>query len=230
MQSPNMGAVARERLIRVVGCFLVVLFSFQITPVLKFMAPVLSKEIELIAPSFSVETLDIRMSAKNGESLYWMAIKTKEEMSFRLQTLPAGVEVSSSTLVGHSIQHFLILYVLITCIGVGNLKTVLKRWLLGIPVWLILEMLDIPFVLVGAVYDLLYTNFSPGENCFLMVWMNMLNSGARLGLSLFAVVFLIVIDYGTTDQLSVKSSVFKGIFARKPKLPTVVSIGNDSPI
>jgi hypothetical protein len=47
-------------------------------------------------------------------------------------------------------------------------------------------MLDVPLVLLGSIEDLLIANIAPDTFSFLVAWMNFMNGGGRLALSIVA--------------------------------------------
>lgn len=51
---------------------------------------------------------------------------------------------------------------------------------------LLMEMLDVPLVLLGSNEDLLLANIAPGTASLLVAWMNFMNGGGRRALSIAA--------------------------------------------
>jgi hypothetical protein len=60
--------------------------------------------------------------------------------------------------------------------------------LLSVPALLLVEALDVPFVLRGSVEDLVRYQLAPEtlKTNWLVIWMDVMNSGGRLALSLAA--------------------------------------------
>jgi hypothetical protein len=57
---------------------------------------------------------------------------------------------------------------------------------IAVPLLLLVEMLDVPLVLLGSMDDLILANVAPGTSSFLVVWMYFMNGGGRLALSVAA--------------------------------------------
>jgi hypothetical protein len=57
---------------------------------------------------------------------------------------------------------------------------------MSVPLLLLVEMLDVPMVLLGSIEDLILANVAPDTTSFLVGWMNLMNGGGRLALSIAA--------------------------------------------
>lgn len=145
--------------------------------------------IAWLLPDFRV--VDISLKSQAADHVVSLTLETARPLWVGAKRLPAGVSVSSSTLQGHAVQHLVVVLSLLLVWPLGRHK----RWthravllLFAAPALLIVEVLDIPFVLAGAITDLLLYQFSPSELEFswLVRWMNLLNTGGRLALSLAA--------------------------------------------
>jgi hypothetical protein len=57
---------------------------------------------------------------------------------------------------------------------------------------LLVELLDIPFILLGSAQDLMAANFASTESSLAIEWMNFMNGGGRQALSLFAAMLAVI--------------------------------------
>jgi hypothetical protein len=60
------------------------------------------------------------------------------------------------------------------------------RLFISLPILLLLEMLDVPLVLLGSIEDVILANIANSTSSLLVVWMNFMNGGGRLALSIVA--------------------------------------------
>ena len=68
-----------------------------------------------------------------------------------------------------------------------GMKRRIALLVIAVPFLLLVEMLDVPLVLLGSIEDLILTNVAPTTNSLLVNWMNFLNGGGRLALAIVAV-------------------------------------------
>lgn len=159
--------------------------------------------------------VELVLRSQPPDQLVSLTIETARPLIVGTKLLPAGMSLSSTTLQGHAMQHLVIVVSLLLAWPQnqpGSQRLVLL--LFALPALFILEALDIPFVLAGAIQDLVLAQFSPSEwaQSWLVRWMNFLNGGGRLGLSLAVALIAIgccrCIFAGKVDQskLNVKSS------------------------
>lgn len=147
-----------------------------------------------LLPDFRV--VDLSLKSQAAEHVVSITIEAARPLWIGTKLLPAGASLSSSTLQGHAVQHLVIVLGLLLVWPLGQAK----RWkhriillLFALPTLLLVETLDIPFVLAGAVTDLLLYQFSPSEweSSWLVRWMSFLNTGGRVALSLAAALMVI---------------------------------------
>jgi hypothetical protein len=75
---------------------------------------------------------------------------------------------------------------LLLALPVSNIQHRVALLFMAVPLLLLVEMLDVPLVLLGSVEDLILANTAPTANSFLINWMNFMNGGGRLALSIAA--------------------------------------------
>lgn len=140
-----------------------------------------------LAPQYRLDALD---TLPSGEAVIAAAVTTRELFAVGGGLVPAGLAMTASTLAGHALQPPTLLF----AIGLawrlrGAAARALQLVLLG-AMLVVIEAVDVPLVLLASVYDLLYANFAvPGVRpSWLVSWMDALNGGGRLVLSVAAAV------------------------------------------
>lgn len=164
----------------------VLALSFLIAPhYVGLWLPLYKQVAGWLLPDYRIVELALR--SQPPDQLVSLTIETARPLIVGTKLLPAGMSLSSTTLQGHAVQHLVIVVSLLLAWPQnqpGSQRLVLL--LFALPALFILEALDIPFVLAGAIQDLLLAQFSPSEwsQSWLVRWMNFLNGGGRLALSL----------------------------------------------
>lgn len=116
--------------------------------------------------------------------------------------LPAGPQLNSSTLLGHALVHPILVISPILAWWRMERRRLPHLLFGGLIALLGVELLDIPFVLLGSIEDLLLVNIDkslPAQSG-LVTWMHFLNGGGRLGLCLFAAAMLLYYEHARTKQ------------------------------
>jgi hypothetical protein len=75
---------------------------------------------------------------------------------------------------------------LLAALPVSNIQHRIALLFMAVPLLLLVEMLDVPMVLLGSIEDLILANVAPTADSFLVGWMNFMNGGGRLALSIVA--------------------------------------------
>lgn len=154
--------------------------------------PIYQWSFETLTPHYNVQSL--RLEQDNGERIIKVRAQTAGTRLLAGKAVQSGVSVSSSTLAGHALQHIVVLLT-------AMLLWPVRRWweraaliVLTVPALLVLETLDVPLVLAGALEDLVLFNFDEKllPSSFLVQGMHFMNSGGRLALSLIAAALTIV--------------------------------------
>jgi hypothetical protein len=94
-----------------------------------------------------------------------------------------------TTLQGHALQHVILIYTLLIfwlSVSGAAISDWLATLVLSLPVLVIVEIMDVPFVLVGSLQDFLLFHMAPEQlsNSLTVKWMMFLNGGGRLALSI----------------------------------------------
>jgi len=182
-------------------CILATLFLVAGKACGNLFLPLYRFEIEAIFPFMDIQRLLIDTSGR--EWLITLQIIFNSTYYVGMNPLAAVTVMSSSTLLGHAFQPLMILLPL-----VGAAKAIVptsnKRLVLGAVFSLVLLLaVDVPFVLVGAIEDILLNQFAPGNSPSLtMSWMYFLNGGGRLGLSVVAAIMTVAVSSLPPDNLN----------------------------
>jgi hypothetical protein len=155
----------------------------------RFMLPLYRWELGYLAQDYDIQSL--MLGESHGEGVVILTLITKYSVLGK-QVIPPGISISCSTLIGHAIQHPLLILSLALAWPSSTPVQRIVQLCCALPFLLLVELLDIPLILLGSAQDLLMANF-PSENFSFMVgWMNFLNGGGRPALSLFAVMMAVV--------------------------------------
>lgn len=158
--------------------------------------PIYQWSFERLTPYLEIQSM--RIELENGERVVKVRARTAGVRQLDAGRLQAGVPISSSTLAGHALQHAI---VVLTMIFIWPTRVWWEHGVFvafSIPALIIVEALDIPLVLAGAMEDLVLSNFDPGKlpSSPLVQGMHFMNSGGRLAVSLVAAM-LVVISWET---------------------------------
>lgn len=149
-----------------------------------FWLPLYRWEIGWLFPDFQIGGLVL--ADNRGESVVALNLNLVHYTVLAGQVLHPGGSVSSSTLTGHALQHPLVLLSLLIAWPTSNLPHRIALLCLSLPFLLLIEMLDVPLVLLGSIEDLILANVRHDTSSFLVAWMNFMNGGGRLALSIVA--------------------------------------------
>ncbi|HQT25763.1 MAG TPA: hypothetical protein PLK99_04100 [Burkholderiales bacterium] len=152
-----------------------------------FLIPFYKSEVALLAQDFHVQSLTLAKS--HGENVVALTLSARHYLVGRSIIYP-GTSISASTLVGQALQHPLLMLPIAFAWPARRLSMRIKRAFLALPFLLLLECLDIPLVLLGSVQDLVAANLGPGADTSLVGWMNFMNGGGRLALSIGSAIAL----------------------------------------
>ena len=143
--------------------------------------PVYGWEIAHLTQDYQIQGLVLGES--RGEDVVAISLLTRYFVAGS-QVVHPGISISCSTLQGHALQHPLLMLSLAVAWPASGLSQRILRLFCALPFLLLVEMLDIPLVLLGSVQDLIMANIAPGTGSFVVDWMNFMNGGGRLAFSL----------------------------------------------
>jgi len=124
------------------------------TALLEHLLPIFRSELNWLMPSFRIDSLDWRI--ERGETVVVLNATLTEYRVIMNQVFPAGVSVNVSTLAAHAWVHPVLMFSLIVAWPGIAWKRKPLLILIALPLVLLAELLDIPFMLWGAMEDFLY--------------------------------------------------------------------------
>lgn len=155
----------------------------------RLMLPLYRWELGHLAQDYRLQSLVLGDS--HGEHVFMLSLLSKYSV-IGAHVIPPGIGISSSTLAGHALQHPLLILSLAVAWPAAAPAQRMVRLCCALPLLLVVELLDVPLVLLGSVQDLMMANFPSGDFSFLVGWMNFLNGGGRPALSIFAAMMAVV--------------------------------------
>jgi len=179
----------RRRLLESAGRFLaaylalLVLSLFFGNEYAGLMLPLYRWVIDHLTQDYTIQSLVV--GEVHGEGALILNLLTRY-IVIGSHVVPPGIAITCSTLVGHALQHPLLVVSLAVAWPASSPAQRLARLCCTLPFLLLVESTDIPLVLLGSAQDLLAANLSPADSSVLAGWMNFLNGGGRPALSLFA--------------------------------------------
>lgn len=168
------------------GAAWLALFLAYGTQIASGLLPLLRWEVTLIAPQYRL--IDLRVVRQQGEDIVKANVVTRRPLRIAGRAVPAGIPMECSTLVGHLLQPLIVLLSAVTATCLlrrGNLPAALFLTFMAAG---FVILIDVPFVLVGALEDVVSSVMAPPQSKHSpwVVWMDFLNGGGRLALALAA--------------------------------------------
>jgi hypothetical protein len=156
--------------------------------------PLLRWEIAQLGPQYDVT--DLSAARAGGETVVIVRVSTAYSRVASGVSVPSNVRMHSATLLGHLFQPLVVLCSLVSTAALLRRHQAVLLLLLAMLAAVAVVMLDVPFVLVGALEDLAFSAGPPSNASWSpwVTWMNLLNGGGRLALGLGAA--LVVIGLG----------------------------------
>lgn len=167
--------------------------------------PIYKQVIVWLVPDYRIAALSLQQTPT--AQAITLTLELARPIWVGAKSLPAGFSVSSSTLQGHAMQHLVI--VVSTLFSWPFPRETWKRrgvmLVLGLFGLAVVEMLDIPFMLVGSITDLLLAEFAPGNlaSSWVVPWIYFLDGGGRLALSLAAALIAIAVAHRILPSVDV---------------------------
>lgn len=138
--------------------------------------PAIHAIVQQLLPDFSIRHAEVLR--QNDEWTFGFVLATRTTITIDQQAMPVGTTISTSTLAAHAIKTPIILVAAIVLWPLPRLRAQAKRVLLSIPAAGALTLLDIPFMLAGAVTILF------DERSLFSLWMQWLDGGGRFALAI----------------------------------------------
>ena len=146
-------------------------------------APLYRWEIGILAPQLDVT--ELKVAAPQGERVVMLDAEVRAGAVFGDYFFERAMPMSSSTLLGHVLLHPIVMLLILLAWPTASLQRKGLYLLAAVPFLVAVELLDVPLVLLGSLQDLVLANTAPDPTRFapLVTWMNLLNGGGRIALS-----------------------------------------------
>lgn len=147
--------------------------------------PLYQQVIAWLLPEYRV--VEVVLQSQPSAPVVKLSVELIHQTLAGLKLLPQGLSVSSTTLQGHALQHPILLTTVLFASPLAENASWSQRFSLlglGLVGLMLVEALDIPFVLAGSITALLLADFAPQlvDDSWLVRWMHVLNGGGRLAL------------------------------------------------
>lgn len=168
------------------------------------MLPLYKNTMELISEDYEVRHISV-VQTKN-QKIIEAVLVNRESRIVGGRILPKDVDMTVSTLLGHPLQHLILIVIILTTWSLFRAESLLytaSLLVFAVVSLLLVEALDVPFVLYGGVQDLVLSNLASSQvgSAPSVAWMHFLNGGGRQALSI-GVALLAVL---TTELVLMKS-------------------------
>jgi hypothetical protein len=149
----------------------------------RFVLPLYRWELGLLTQDYRVQSLMLGNTRGEG-----VVIATLITGYFVIggHVIRPGISITCSTLIGQALQHPMLILSLAVAWPASTPAQRIVRLCCALPFLLLVELLDIPLVLLGSAQDLMMANSRAENGSLLVCWMDFLNGGGRPALSIFA--------------------------------------------
>jgi len=159
------------------------------------MLPLYKNTMELIGEDYEVRHISV-VQTKN-QKIIEAVLVNRESRIVGGRILPKDVDMTVSTLLGHPLQHLILIAIILTTWSLFRAKSLLFTMSLlvfAVVGLLLVEALDVPFVLYGGVQDLVVGNLASSQVATSpsIAWMHFLNGGGRQALSIVAALLTVL--------------------------------------
>jgi len=172
--------------VAILGSFLCVAAFFWLTGPFygQLLLPLFRWELAAFFPDYREIHLDL--GGQGTEIYFTLRSVLAAPCRVGLTLLPSGTVLTGSTLLGHALQHPVIILTMAATVWLCHRESAGRLVVCSLLFLLAVELLDVPLVLIGSIEALLFERFAPAEmsRSLLVYWMHFLNEGGRLALSL----------------------------------------------
>jgi len=144
--------------------------------------PLITLVVQQLLPEFLITHAQVMHT--NAEWLIAFDLATRHSIAVAQGVIPPGTVINASTLAGHTLKAPLVLAAAIVLWPLPHWHLQLQRTGLSLSAIVVLTLLDIPFMIAGAVGTLF------DAHNFLTVWMQWLDGGGRFALALVVAVLI----------------------------------------
>lgn len=173
-------------------CALSVLSWFELPRIAEALLPAIHAVLQLI--SSELDPMQLSICKPKSEWLICLEAVNANTRAFGQNLLPAGIPIQVSTLAGHLVQPVIVILALCPLLPAKSLAEQMHHLIFALLFCCIIVLLDTPFVLIGAIEELILSTFEPDKISvsLLCQWMFMMNSGGRLFLGLLALPLILL--------------------------------------
>ena len=161
---------------------------------------------ELSALAHELDINEVSIVSPQGERVVMLDAAVRAGTVFGHYFFERAAPMTSSTLLGHVLLHPIVMLLILLVWPVAGLQRKGLYLLAAIPFLVVVELLDIPLVLLGSLQDLVLSNTAPDALRIapLVNWMNLLNGGGRIALSVVAALLAITTVQTVAPYVSAK--------------------------
>jgi hypothetical protein len=136
----------------------------------------------------------LTLVTRNARHVVELRSVTTMQIGLTNGALATGVALRSATLQAYVLCHPVVVYTVLASWPVASWRRRIELLLLGVPFVLITTSLDIPFVLCGAVRDLIFEELAPQrvDADPLILYFKFMEGGGRWGLAIVAALVAVV--------------------------------------
>lgn len=159
----------------------------------QLLLPLFRWELATFFPAYRVTHLGI--AGQGTEIFFSLQSVLPAPLLVGTTLLPAGTVLTGSTLLGHALQHPVILLSMTGAAWLIRRENGGRVLFYSLLFLFAIELVDVPLVLIGSMENILLEEFAPAgvSSSFLVHWMNFLNEGGRLALSLTGGIWAILL-------------------------------------
>jgi hypothetical protein len=148
--------------------------------------PVFKHELGVLLPEFDVQTLDLVRGGREPVVRLDAVAREAVFAGIKLTAARPGSRLSVSTTLGHIWQPVMLLVTFGFAWPASNARRLTMRMLAAVALCGLVVLVDVPFVLVGTLRDMIYARFAPDQYALVTRWGTFMDSGGRLALAVSA--------------------------------------------
>lgn len=176
----------------IVGCILLIVITHRYGEVLLVkLLPIYQWEISTMEDHYQIESLGLDNEGADRVIRLNISLAKPIFMGNQFLFLHDQGYANASTSTGHAWLASIIMLAMLIAWPVLDWKTYMLRTIFAVPCIAILSMVDIPFTLLAALWDVIIQHISPDTFSPLILWNRFLEGGGRLAMGLFIAALII---------------------------------------
>ena len=163
---------------------LILVLHWYGAPLLQWLIPLFKWQIHLMDNQYQL--LHLSIENVGSEQVFYLKVNLAKPLILGGHFIvpdESGIATASS-IVAHVWQIVVIFLAVLVAWPVARYSDYVRRVAVGIPMLIIILMLDIPFLLLGTLWGLILDQLSLERFSYLVLWSGILESGGRLMLGL----------------------------------------------